>query len=78
MPFEKAICATSHMRDTIVPRPNFLCSTRSPREKSAIWLRTCAPSHNVFSFGVICAQSHTRSESPEVPRKSVIKSLFGT
>lgn len=50
MPFEKAIWATSPVRETMVPTPNFLCSTRSPREKSWISFLTCAQSQKVFFF----------------------------
>jgi len=77
IPLENAICATSPVRETIVPTPNFLCSTRSPRENSWISFLTCAQSQKVFSFGCICDQSHARVDSPEVPRKSVIKSFLG-
>lgn len=77
IPFEKAICATSPVRETMVPTPNFLCSTRSPREKSWISFLTCAQSQKVFSFGSLRAQSHSSVDSPDVPRKSVMKSFRG-
>lgn len=77
MPFENAICATSPVSDTMVPTPNFLCSTRSPSEKIFIF-RTCAPSQSFFSVCGICHQSHSSVDSPEVQRKSVINNLFGT
>gem|GEM_PF-5733864 len=60
IPFEKAICATSPIRDMMVPCQNLGCITRSQREKTTMSSCTLFPRPNVFGLAIWFDQSHSK------------------